>query len=183
MHLQLKGYISINAPAKKVWSILAYEFGNIGQWASAIPASQPVPDLHPPAGAQVSGRVCATSVPGFADVQETFTYYDELSMLFAYQATEGRPWFLKHAENHWAVHSLETHTSLVETRAELDVSFFPGLFLAPRLKLQMGRVGTQSLEELKYYVERDQPHPRKLKAQQKQVQKTWNLGPEAVRRR
>ena len=28
------------------------------------------------------------------------------------------------------------------------------------------------LEELKYYVEHDQPHPRKLKAQQKQLKKT-----------
>jgi len=171
MHLQLKGYISINAPAKKVWSILAYEFGNIGQWASAIPASQPVPDLHPPAGAQVGGRVCATSVPGFADVQETFTYYDELSMRFAYQATEGRPWFLKHAENHWAVRSLGTHTSVVETRAETDISIIPGLFFAPLFRLQVGRIGAQTLEELKYYVEHDQPHPRKLKALKKRRQK------------
>jgi len=50
------------------------------------------------------------------------------------------------------------------------VSLFPGLFLAPLFKLQMGRISTQSLEELKYYVERDQPHPRKLKAQQKHIQ-------------
>ncbi len=90
-------------------------------------------------------------------------------MHFAYQATEGRPWFLKRAENHWVVHSLGSHTSLVETRAEIDVSLVPGLFLAPLFKLQMGRVGVRSLEELKYYVERDQPHPRKLKAQQKHL--------------
>ena len=69
------------------------------------------------------------------------------------------------------VRSLGPHTSLVETRAEIDVSLFPGLLLAPLLRLQMGRVGAQSLEELKYYVEHDQPHPRKLKARQKQVQK------------
>jgi hypothetical protein len=35
----------------------------------------------------------------------------------------------------------------------------------------MSRIGAQSLEELKYYVERDQPYPRKLKTQQKHVQK------------
>jgi hypothetical protein len=46
----------------------------------------PVPD-----GAEIGGRVCSTAVPGFADVQETFTLYDETSMHFAYQATEGRP--------------------------------------------------------------------------------------------
>jgi Polyketide cyclase / dehydrase and lipid transport len=171
MHLQLKSHMTINASAKKVWRVLAHDFDTIGQWASAIPTSQAVTDLSAPAGAQVGGRVCATAVPGFADVQETFTYYDEPSMRFGYQATEGRPWFLKHAENHWVVRSLGPHTSLVEARAELDVSLFPGLFLAPLLKLHMGRVGVRSFEELKYYVEHDQPHPRKLKTQQKHVQK------------
>jgi polyketide cyclase/dehydrase/lipid transport protein len=171
MHLHLKNHITINAPAKKVWRVLAHEFDTIGQWASAIPTSQPVPDVPVPAGAQVGGRVCATAVPGFAAVQETFTSYDEPSMHFSYQATEGRPWFLKLAENHWAVRSLGPQTSLVEARAELDVRLFPGLFLAPLLNLQMSRVGAQSLEELKYYVEHDESHPRKLKARQKQVQK------------
>ena len=171
MHIQLKGHTTINASANKVWHVLAHDFGNIGQWASAIPASRAVTDLPAPAGAEVGGRVCSTAVPGFGDVQEQFMYYDEPSMRFGYQATEGRPWFLKRAENHWVVRSLGPHTSLVETRAEIDVSLFPGLFLAPLFKLQMGRVGVRSLEELKYYVERDQPHPRKLKAQQKHLQK------------
>lgn len=176
MHLQLKSHLTINAPAQKVWRILAHEFATIGQWASAIPASEAVTDLPAPEGAQVGGRVCATAVGGWASVQETFTSYDEPSMRFAYQATDGRPWFLKHAENHWAVRSLGPQTSLVEVQAELDLNLFPGLFLAPLLKLQMGRVGAQSLEELKYYVERDQPHPRKLKAQQKQMQKAAPVG-------
>ena len=171
MHLQLKSHMTISAPAEKVWRVLAHDFSTIGQWASAIPASQAVPELSAPAGAKVGGRVCSTAVRGWASVQETFTSYDESSMRFAYQATEGRPWFLKHAENHWAVHSLGPHTSLVEARAEIDMNRFLGLFLAPLLKLQMGRVGAQTLEELKYYVERDQVHPRKLKARQKHVQK------------
>ncbi len=171
MHIQLKGHITINASAKKVWRVLAHDFGNIGQWASAIPASQAVPDLPAPEGAAVGGRVCSTAVPGFGDVQEQFTYYEEQSMRFGYKATEGRPAFLKHAENHWVVRSLGPTTSVVEARAEIDVRLFPGWFLAPLLKLQMGRAGVQLFEELKYYVERDQLHPRKLKAQQKQVQK------------
>ncbi len=171
MHLHLKSHMTINASAEKVWRVLAHDFATIGQWASAIPTSQAIADLPAPAGAEVGGRVCSTAVPGFADVQETFTSFDEASMHFAYQATEGRPWFLKRAENHWMVRSLGPHTSLVEARAEIDLSLFPGLLLAPLFKLQMGRVGAQSLEELKYYVECDQPHPRKLKAQRKQGQK------------
>jgi hypothetical protein len=58
----------------------------------------------------------------------------------------------------------------VEAQAEVEVSLFPGVLLAPLIKLQLGRTGAQTFEELKYFVEHDQVHPRKLKAQQKQVQ-------------
>jgi hypothetical protein len=171
MRIQLNDQITINAPAQKVWRVLGHEFANIGQWVSAIPHSQAVIDIPAPDGAEVAGRVCATAVPGFAAVREQFTYYDEQAMRFAYQASDGRPFFIKRAENHWAVRALGPQTSVVESRAELDLSLFPGVFLAPLLKLLMGRVAAQFSEELKYYVEHDRPHPRKLKAQQKHVQK------------
>jgi hypothetical protein len=171
MHLQLNGRTTMNAAAEKVWRILAHEFGNIGQFASAIPESKAVTDIPAPEGAQVAGRVCTTSVPGVDAVRETFTYYDEQSMRFGYEPTEGRPWFVKRAENHWVVRSLGPDTSVVESRAELEMNLFPGVFLAPLVKLFMGRVGAQFSEELRYYVEHDQPHPRKLRAQQKQMQK------------
>lgn len=171
MHLQLIGQIDINAPASKVWRILAHEFGSIGQWASAIPQSEAVTDLPPPDGAAICGRTCSAAVPGFSTVREQFTYYDEQAMRFGYQAADGRPVFLTHAENNWQVRALTSQTSVVEVRAELDLRLFPGVLLAPLLKLQMDRIGSQNLEELKYYVEHDQPHPRKLKAQRKQGRK------------
>jgi Polyketide cyclase / dehydrase and lipid transport len=169
MHLQLKGQITINAAAQKVWHILAHEFGTVGQWASSIPESQSINHIPALEGTEVIGRVCATAVPGFPAVRETFTYYDEQSMRFGYEPSEGQPWFIKHAENHWVVHSLGPQISMVESRAELDVGLFPGVLLAPLLKLFMGRVGAQFFEELKFYAERDRPHPRKLKAQQKHL--------------
>jgi hypothetical protein len=167
MHLQLKRQTIINAAAQSVWHVLAHEFGSVGQWASSIPESKPVTDIPAPDGAEVGGRVCATAVPGFAAVRETFTYYDEQSMRFGYEPTEGRPWFIKHAENHLVVHVLGPQTSVVESRAELEVSLFLGVFLAPLVKLFINRVSTQFFEELKYFVEHGQPHPRKLRAQHK----------------
>lgn len=84
----------------------------------------------------------------------------------------GLPWFIKHAENRWEVHSLGADSSDVEARAEIEVSLFLGVFLAPLLKRQLGRIGVQTLEELKHYVERDQVHPRKLEAMSRYVTKT-----------
>jgi Polyketide cyclase / dehydrase and lipid transport len=169
MHLQLIGQVTINAPARNVWHILAREYSSIGRWASAIPQSEAVTDLPPPAGAAVCGRVCSTAMSGFSAVREQFTYYDEHAMRFGYQATDGRPAFITHAENNWQIRALTPETCVVEARGELDIWLFPGLFLAPLLKLQMDRAAAQLFEELKYYVEHDQPHPRKLKEQRKQV--------------
>jgi hypothetical protein len=171
MHIHFKDHIVINAPATKVWRVLAHEFDAIGHWASAIPASQGLSHIPAPPGAEVGARVCATAVPGFGQIRETLTSYDEDAMRFAYEATEGRPWFIRHAENHWVVRSLGPSTSEVEAQAEVEVSLFPGVLLAPLMKLQLSRTGAQTFEELQYFVERDQVHPRKLQAQHKQGQK------------
>jgi hypothetical protein len=171
MHIYFKDRMVMNTPATKVWRVLAHEFDTIGHWASAIPASHGLSDIPAPSGAPVGARVCATAVPGFGKIEETFTSYDENAMRFSYEATEGLPWFIKHAENHWRVRSLGPATSEVEAWAEVEVSLFPGVVLAPLMKLQLSRTGAQTFEELQYYVERDQVHPRKLQAQHKQGQK------------
>lgn len=171
MRIQLKDQITINAPANKVWGVLAHDFDKIGQWASAIPESKAVANSPTPEGAPVCGRVCSTAVQGFSHVQEKFTYYDETSMRYGYKAVEGRPSFIKDAVNNWSVREQGPNQSVVESRAELELSFFPGVFMIPLLKLQMRITAARLFEELKYFVERGQPHPRKLKAQQKQLRR------------
>lgn len=62
MHLHLNNQTTIDASAQKVWHVLAHEFGNISQFASAIPESKPVTDIPALQGVGVGGRVCATNV-------------------------------------------------------------------------------------------------------------------------
>jgi len=170
MHTKIKGQITINAPANKVWQILADEFDRIGEWATVITESRTDTDVLIPKGAKVGGRVC--SAQGFGDVREEFTYCDEQSMAFGYKATKGLPsWLIKRAENNWSVHSLESKKCVVESRGEIDYNLIPGLLVMPIFKSQMSRLGSQLLEELKYYAEYKQPHSRKLKARQKPLLK------------
>jgi hypothetical protein len=167
MYLQMKQQIEIGAPARDVRHIVAHQFDQIGQWASSISVSESIAALPVPDGAPVGGRACYA--PGFGgDAQEKFTYYDEEAMRFGYQAIGKIPLGLKCAENNWAVHPVVPHKSVAEFRAEIDYDLFPGLFMAPLLKVMGGRMGGQLLEELKYYVEEGKPHPRKVKALQKQ---------------
>jgi hypothetical protein len=163
MRVQIKSHTTINAPATDVWRVIAHQFAAIGEWASSIPTSYAAPEALPPVEADVGARVCATGVRGFKDIRERFTSYDEEAMRFTYEATAGLPWIVRHAENTWQVRPLDESQCQVEAQAVVDLRTFPGLLLAPLLKLQMNRLGRQTFEELKYYVEQGQPHPRKMR--------------------
>ncbi len=170
MRIKVNDQITVNAPANKLWRVIAHEFDDIGQWSSEIAESKAIMDRPAPEGVKVGGRVCLSPGSG-ADATEAFTYYDEQEMRLGYEAI-GKlpmPWLLKYAENNWRVHSLNPRESVAEFRAEIEVLLFPGLLLLPLMPFIKKALGSRTLEELKYYVEHDKPHPRKLKAQQKQI--------------
>ena len=164
MRIQVKDKIMINTPATKVRRVLAHEFENIDQWSSGITESGAVKQGAIPEGAKVCGRVCD-------GIREDFTYYDEQARRFGYKGID-LPWyfFINRIENNWSVHSLEPSKSVVEMRPEIDINPFLGLLLKLLMPFIKKNLGTRTLEELKYYIENDQPHPRKLKAQQKQME-------------
>ena len=64
---------------------------------------------------------------------------------------------------------MEYDKSVVEIKPEIDVNLFFGLLLMPLIPFANFFLGDRTLEELKYYIEHGQPHPRKLKALQKQM--------------
>jgi len=172
MRMQIRSHTTINASAAAVWQVIAHRFDAIGEWASSIPTSYAAPEASPPPGAEVGARVCATGVRGFKDVHEEFTSYDEEAMRFAYEATAGLPWIVRHAENSWQVRALDDSHCQVEAQAVVDLRTLPGLILAPLLRMQMNRLGRQAFEELKYYVEQGHPHPRKVASSEPPSQKS-----------
>ncbi len=164
MQFQMTTQLTVEVPAEQAWHVLAHRFDQIGQWTSLIPLSQPVSDTAAPDEAPVGGRVCSPALAGFRAIRETFTSYDEAGMRFSYAATEGLPWLITRAENHYAVRPLAANRALVESRAEVALRPFPGMLVAPLVRLQLQRAAGRVFEELKYYLEHGQPHPRKLRA-------------------
>lgn len=158
MKFEMRSEIVVAAPAADVWHVVAHRFDEIGVWATAISDSRLNEAAPAPEGAQVGGRVCATSLAGIPDVYETFTYYDEGAMKFGYEATAGLPFFLKTAENNWHVQHLGPNESQIKTWAVVETKHFHGLLLAPFFKWQINRVGGQTMKELKYYIEEGVPY-------------------------
>ena len=163
MKFQMKKQITIQAPATKVWRIVAHEFDQISKWSSDIPASKATDNGSGPDAAPVCGRVCTS--PGFGDVEEVFTYYDEESMCYGYRGTQ-MPSFIKNAENNWRVQALSPHTAMAEFVGKVELNPLLALFVIPYFSI----IGPRVLKELKYYAEHDRPHPRKQKALQRQVE-------------
>jgi hypothetical protein len=93
-----------------------------------------------------------------------FISYDGAGMRFSYAAADGRPTFIAQAANSWRVQALTSETCLVQARAVLEISALPGVLLAPFLRYQLRRTGARLFEELRYFAEHDQPHPRKRAA-------------------
>ena len=146
MRIQVQDQITVNAPASKVWRVIAHEFDNIGEWSSAIAESKAMMDRPVPEGAMCGGRVCLS--PGLgADATEAFTYYDEQAMRFGYEAIGELPWpwLLKRAKNNWRVHSLNPNKSVAGFKGEVEMKLFPGLFLIPFLPLLKKVLGTRTL--------------------------------------
>ena len=163
MQMQMKGKITIDAPVDKVWAVLGRDFSRIDQWASIITKSSgaEIPE------SELNGRVC--SAKGFGDTLEALVNYDEAAMCFTYKALKGLPWFMTSAQNNWSVRELGNGQCEVASRAEIYMRLFPGIILAPLFKLMMGRKSREMFEELKFFVENDRPHPRKLRQMEQAV--------------
>ena len=157
--MQIIRELTINVPADHVWQIVAHEFAKVGEWASAIAASKVNVNATVPDGAQVGGRVCV--VPGFNDIRETFTAYDEANKTFTYAAA-GLPFFITSAHNSWVVRAIDANTTHVSFRGDVKLLPVLGWVLSIPFRLRLNRILQNTIEELKYYVETGNAHPRKL---------------------
>ncbi|MEM7113499.1 MAG: SRPBCC family protein [Chloroflexota bacterium] len=147
--------LNVNAPATRLWEILAENYDRVGEWTSEITQSASNPDLN-----VGEGRVCTT--PGFGDVKETITAYDEKRRQFSYAAEiSSFPFFVKDVGNSWRVEEKGINRAVVHMHMNAKLLPIFAQLMGPVMKRQMGKAADVILEELKYYAETDEIHPRK----------------------
>ena len=159
--------VQINAPADRVWDVLAHQFYDADKWASSISHSAPH-EAGPATGdsplAQ-NGRACETSLGPF---RETIQDYDERARRIGYSAEGDKmPFFVKHLQNNWAVTPTGAGHSRVDMALEARLLPVFAQLMGPVLKRQFAKVAGEATEELKHYVETGRPHPRKVEADKK----------------
>ncbi len=91
MKISIDKNVTINAPAHKVWDVLATNYENVGDWATVVPESAARTDNN----GELVGRVCSSA---YGDAKEMITSWDEENMSYSYQA-DGLPAMFKSGNN------------------------------------------------------------------------------------
>jgi hypothetical protein len=158
--MEVRNQIRIQAPAERVWAVLGERFMHIGEWAAPITSSCPLITAEIGVGAT---RCCSHAAVGpikAGVVKERLTKFDRVSMTLEYEAVDGMPGFVVRAVNRWSVESVDAHRSVVVIHATVQLRGLARLLSCP-MKWQLRAVGARVSDELKYFVEHGQPHPRK----------------------
>ncbi len=151
----------VDASRGEVWAVLAEGFAEAHIWSSSI-ASITVTDNN---GDQIVGDQRACFIPAFnGETKETITQYDEEAGIFAYSVDQGLPPFVTDGEATWTLVSIDRNTTRVTV--EIEANTAPG---APPQAIAFFRGGMSqlvgaSIDEAKYFIEQDEPHPRKIAA-------------------
>ena len=151
--------ITVAADPADVWRVIAEEYDQVDRWASAVDRSMAVAGGSAPEGAPVAGRTCETSLGPF---KERIVEYDETNHRLAYEASgEKMPFFVRNMTARWRLSQTKPNTT--DVAMTLDVRLMPvfNVLMALPMKVQLGSVVQESIEECKHFVETGEPHPRK----------------------
>jgi uncharacterized protein YndB with AHSA1/START domain len=163
--MDLRNEIIIEAPAERVWQALGERFMHVSDWAAPITASCPIGAADPGVGVARSCSIAPFGPVKAGVVKERLTRFDREAMAFEYEAIEGMPSFVGHAVNRWSVAHVHDRRSQLRIHATLTLRG-PMALLGCVIKWQLESGGAKVAEELKYFVENGQPHPRKLASRQ-----------------
>ena len=160
---QLSADLAIDAPADQVWEVIGPGFARIGDWASVIPASAPIPGADASAcavGAPAAGRVCATGVRLFPRVTESLIAYDQARRTLTYQARD-LPALVTLARNTWTVVPAGERRCRVVVQAQLQVRGALGVLAGWAAAAQTWRNARLLEADLSHYIRHGTPSPRK----------------------
>lgn len=150
--------IVINKSVNNVWEVVGNQFSNAYEWASVLRHSEG-------RGEKNSAQVCDSRscyVNGMGHTHEKLTEFDPDRHTLTYEVTKGFPFFVKRGANRWLLIS-EGNQTRVFMSAEIETKGCFGKMMEPMMKVKMSSMLQTIAEDLKFYVENEQPHPRNKK--------------------
>ncbi len=162
--MKVQRKITIEKPAKAVWSVLAEDFDKAGEWMSAVVSSSEKKDGETIEGAEMVGRYCnLTESDNGPIADETITCFDPENMKLGIHVVP-RNGKIPIEQNNatYTLTAIDENSTEVVMDSDLNLKT-AGKLLYPVLKAGLNKGFQEQLEELKHYVETGEVHPRKLK--------------------
>jgi hypothetical protein len=158
--MKINKELSIGKPVEEVWEVLGNQFGEIDKWASLIHHSEVSGEASLPG---VSYSVRSTDTAGGPTKQE-LTSFNPGQYSLSYKAIAGTPFFFKAVRAKWSLAKKDDDSTKLDLDFEVEFKGLIGVILSPIIKIKLGKVGDELLDDFKYYLENGKPHPRKLAA-------------------
>ena len=151
--------LTINKPVAEVWDVLGNQFGEIDKWASLISRSEMSGESTMPG---MPHSIRSTETTGGPTKQELTAFKPEQHII-AYKAIAGTPGFFKSVNAEWSLINKNDNATDLTLDFEVQLKGL-GALLTPIVKMKLGKVGDELLDDFKFYVENGKPHARKLEA-------------------
>jgi hypothetical protein len=169
--MKIKKSIIINKSADHVWKVFAHDFNNAGKWMSAVPHSYEEQIGQQFESCHSKGRICELDGrPDGLKAVESFLAYDEVNKTCTVDIElENGPALIPINGNVVDFILKEINEDCCEITWVISPKLKDFAYLIyPLVKFGVGVFVQQIIEELKYFAETGEPHPRKIKALKKQ---------------
>ena len=159
--------INVNSSPEKVWETFAHGFNDAHIWMASVSHSFAQTNGDKFDGAHSEGHICELSLDGKGmKASEKFLAYDENNKTATVQVDFVNTPFIfpvKFNTLDFSIHEIGTDKSEMTWVFQSNIKPL-GLLLWPLLRLGFGKFVGDIMEELQYFVETGNPHPRKQKA-------------------
>lgn len=155
--------LMIERPIQEVWEVMGNQFGHVAKWSSNFHSSEP-------GGEPKFGGIPFSQRNTFTDRGETIQVleaFDAENFTFSYRITKGLPPVADMAKSTWYLKQVDAGKTIAAMDYYMDPKpTVPGEMLE-KIEKGLGMSALALVEELKFYLENGEPHPRKLESTQK----------------
>ena len=153
--IQVSQEMIIDKPVEEVWKVMGNQFAQVHLWSSNFKDSKPGGMAKFP-GLDHSERITITER---GETIQALDAFDSVAHSLSYHISKGAPSIAKDASAIWSLESTAPDQTKVLLEFNMETKGL-GFLMTPMIKKGMGQSAKEIAEDLKYYLENGQPHPR-----------------------
>lgn len=166
-NIHVKKELVIDKDINAVWEVMGVQYTEVHLWSTNFKDSKAggKPKLS---GLDYLHRITQTDR---GETIQELDNFDSENYSLTYHISEGTPAIANSAVGIWSLTPIESNKTKVILEFQMETNGFKGLMLSSIIKLKLGKSAMGIAEELKFYVENGEPHPRKVESQVEQNRK------------